>query len=219
MPEFRGVKITRAQESARHAYRRALEKAVRAVSKGSSWRSLQGCLFREHSGWFVSVSPSVHIYEPRTVGHVAVKPMSVDPIFWDLVGLPENRDQTLSFRLFGAWTCQPPTFAEIDIPESDDVNIVAEQILRIADKQLAAESTWSVEGFLQACREQGADKYSYLACQVCALVALHRESEALALCEAAKADGSMGGFMAPQGSFPEMAADWIKQSMAESTRH
>ena len=219
MSEFMGVKITRAQQSARHAYRRALEKAVRAVSKGSAWRSIQGCLFTEHSGWFVSVAPGVQIYEPRTVVNVTAKPMSIDPIFWDLVRLPDNRGQGLSFRLLGAWTCHAPPFAEIDITDSDDVSAVAEQILRTADAQLADVSKWSVESFLETCRTQGADQYSYLACQVSTLIALHRHSEALALCEAAKTDGSVGGFMAPDGNFPEMAADWLKRSMAASTRH
>jgi len=219
MPEFGFVKITRAEELARHAYRRALAKAVRGVSKGSGWRSVQGSLFREHGGWFVSVSPNVYIYERRTVAHVAAKPMSVDPIFWDLVGLPENRDQSLSFRLFGAWTCQPPPFAEIGIPESDDVCLVADQILRTADEQLDSVSSRSVEDFLKTCRESAPDEYSYLACQVCALIALRREPEALELCEAAKGAGSQGGFLAPVGSFPEMAERWIKGSMGKSTRH
>ena len=74
MPEFMGVKITRAQESARHAYRRALEKAVRAASKGSGWRTIEGCLFRDRAGWFVSVCPSVFIYEESTRATVSAKP-------------------------------------------------------------------------------------------------------------------------------------------------
>lgn len=220
MPEFMGVKITRAQQSARHAYRRALERAVRTVSKGTRWRSIQGCLFREQSGWFVSIEPTVYIYEPRTVVRVTAKPMSIDSIFWDLVGLPENRDAPLSFRLLGAWTCRPPEFTETDIAEGENVNDVAARILRVADEQLdTVVSYWSVDEFLKLCRERGAADDSYLACIVSTLIAMHREPEALDLCEAAKAEQSSAGFMAPEGTFPEMAARWLRQSMTSSTRH
>jgi hypothetical protein len=99
MPQLMGVRITRAQESARHAYRRALEKAIRAASKGTGWRSAQGCLFREQSGWFVSVHPAVYIFERVTKAMVVAKPMAIDQIFWELVGFPENSTQPLSFRL------------------------------------------------------------------------------------------------------------------------
>lgn len=220
MPEFMGVKITRAQESARHAYRRALEKAVRAVSKGSGWRTVQGCLFREQSGWFVSIEPAVYIYEPRTPVRVTAKPMSIDPIFWELVGLPENRDQPLSFRLLGAWTCQPPEFAEINVPEGGEPDEVAARILKLADEQINAVTTsFSVEDFLKLCRDHGRADHAYLASEACALVALNRQLEALSLCESAIAEGASGGFVAPAGTFAEMAADWLKKSLDKATRH
>jgi hypothetical protein len=146
--------------------------------------------------------------------------MSIDPIFWDLVGLPENRDAPFSFRFTGAWTCRPPGFAEIEVPESEIASDVAERILSIADEQLnAIVTSWSTDDFLKVCQERGADQDSYLPCTVSALIAMGREPEAASLCEAAKARGSSGGFTAPEGSFPEMAANWLKRSMAASTRH
>ncbi|WP_442580962.1 hypothetical protein ACSBOB_02865 [Mesorhizobium sp. ASY16-5R] len=81
MPEFMGKTITRAQQSARIAYRKALLKAVRITAKGSSWRSIEGCLFQERSGWFVSVIPSVYIFEEVTKATVFAKPMAIDPFF------------------------------------------------------------------------------------------------------------------------------------------
>lgn len=153
-----GVKITRAQESARHAYRRALEKAVRAASKGSGWRSIEGCLFREEAGWFLSVCPSVYIYEQSTKAVVSAKPMTIDRIFWDIVGLPENNDAPLSFRLNGAWACRPPNIDEVLIEEHENVEVVAGRLLEVANEQLAnVVERWSVEEFLQLCRSGGAD--------------------------------------------------------------
>src|SRR5215218_1117672 len=205
MPEFRGIKITRAQESARHAYRRALEKAVRAVSKGTKWRSSQGCLFQDHAGWLVAVQPLVYIYEPITKARVSVKPMSIDPIFWDVAGVSENKSRPLSFRCFGAWTCPAPKLADMDVPENDAVHLVAEQLLRIADEQLETLDSWSLGDFLQVCRKQrAASPDGYLSCVVTTLIAMGREHEALEACTDAEQAGDFDGFVAPEGSFVEM---------------
>lgn len=57
-------------------------------------------MFRERVGWFVSVCPLVFIiYEESTKATVSAKPMAIDPIFWGIVGLPENAERALSFRL------------------------------------------------------------------------------------------------------------------------
>ena len=220
MPDFMGVKITRAEESARHAYRRALEKAVRTASKGSGWRSIEGCLFREQDGWFVSVCPSVYIFEKSTKAAVEAKPMSIDPIFWDIVGLPENNDAPLSFRLNGAWTCRPPRFDEVSIEEHEDVGVMAARLLDAANERLEhVFGQLSVEDFLQFCRTSGATEDSYLPCVVSTLIALGREHEALDAAKSAKVRGDSGGFLAPEGSFTDLAADWISASMAKATRH
>jgi hypothetical protein len=101
-------KMSRAETSARHRYRRELDKAVREISRGTKWRSTDGRLFRESSGWFVSATPSVHINAEKTDVLIEVKPMTIDPIFWDIVKTPENRKAPLSLRLNGAWVCHPP---------------------------------------------------------------------------------------------------------------
>jgi hypothetical protein len=220
MPEFMGVKITRTEESARHAYRRALWKAVRSASKGSEWRSIEGCLFREQDGWFVSVCPSVYIYEKSTKASVSVKPMSIDPIFWEIVGLSENNDAPLSFRLNGAWACRPPAFDEVSIEEHELVEVAAARFLEAANERLAhVIGHLSAEDFLQICRTSGAQEDSYLPCIVSTLIALGREHEALDACKLAKARGGSGGFLAPEGTFTDMATRWISASMAKATRH
>ena len=219
MPDPTGPKLTRAQVSARYAYRRALEKAVRSASKGSGWQATQGCLFREQSGWFLSICPGVYIDHHRTDVIVTAKPMSIDPIFWDIVGLPENRDLPLSFRMNGAWTCGPPAFAQIEVDECEEVDEVARRILEIASQQIDAVLAWGVNGFLRVCQENGADAYSYLAPRVCTLIAMGRQPEALHICVSAQKADETGGFTAPEGSFVEMAISWLNKSMNDATRH
>lgn len=218
MPEFMGKKITRAQETARHAYRKALAKAVRAAAKGTDWRSIEGCLFREKSGWFVSVSPSVYIFEEITKAQVSAKPMTIDPIFWEINGLRENENTPLSFRLNGAWVCRAPDFAEIEVPENSDASIVAACLLATADKQLdTIIASWSPEAFLSFCQTENAERGHYLPSVVTMLIAIGRDDEALAACEDAILNHQTGGFLAPDGTFPEMAAEWLRTRLNNRT--
>lgn len=220
MPEFMGKRITRAEESARHAYRRALEKSLRARVKGTGWKSAHGTIFREQAGWFIGASPSVYIYERVTKAVISVKPMVIDPIFWDIVGLSENRGQPLSFRAGGAWVCRPPYYAELCLEESDDPAVVAEGIfVAVADQLQNVTRSHSLERFLSACREASSSDGAYLSSIVPTLVALHRQDEALAICEEACSQGLEGGFLAPEGSFVEMAAAYLRKLAIEATRH
>jgi hypothetical protein len=219
MPDSTGVNFTRTQISARHAYRRALEKAVRVVSKGTGWRTIEGCLFREQGGWFISACPAVLINAEATKAIVSAKPMTIDPVFWGIVDMPENAAMPLSFRLNGAWTCQPPRFDEVPIPEDQDASVVAARLLATANDRLAVVERWSVETFLQLCRSSATTEDSYLTCVVASLVTLGRESEALDACKAAKGRGANGGFLSREGSFTDMATRWLTAELAQTTLH
>ncbi len=220
MPEYGGKKITRAEESARHAYSRALDKSLRARVKGTVWKSAYGSIFREEAGWFISVSASVYIYEHVTKAIVNVKPMAIDPIFWDLTGLPENRSQPLSFRANGAWACRPPYFAEVSLEEDDDPAVVVERLFVVATEQLAeVTQSYSLERFLTVCREASPIDGAYLSSIIPTLIAMHRQDEALAICEETCLQGLSGGFHAPEGTFVKMAAAYLRKSTMDATRH
>jgi hypothetical protein len=96
---------------------------------------------------------------------IRVKPMAIDPIFWDLVGLPENREQPLSFRANGAWTCRPPYFAELDIEEHTDSAVVADRMIAAATDQLEnVLRSYTLDAFLLTCRDGAEANESYLPC-------------------------------------------------------
>lgn len=189
-------------------------------AKGTGWKSARGSIFREQAGWFIVASPSVYIYEHVTKAVISVKPMAIDPIFWDLVGLPENREQALSFRSNGAWICRPPNFAELDIEENDDPTIVANRLIAVATDQLEnVLRSYSFDAFLLTCRDVAGAMGSYLPCVITTLIAMDRENEALAVCEEASAQGFGGGFLAPEGSFVEMAAAYLRRLHVCATQH
>jgi len=215
-----GKKFTRAEVSARHAYSRALDKSLRATAKGTGWKAAYGAMFCEKAGWFVDVTPSVHIYEDTTKALIRVKPMAIDPIFWDLVGLPENRDLPLSFRSNGAWTCSVPYYAELDVDEDGNADAVAKRFIAIATELLTEiVSTCSLESFLSKCFNVPSIEGAYLSSVVCTLVVLGRQSEALAICVDASSKGLSGGFSAPGGTFSEMAAAHLRKIEGTVTLH
>ena len=220
MPEFMGKKITRAEEAARHAYRRSLEKALRPQARSAGWKSAGGLIFREQAGWFIWASPSVYVYEHVTKAVISVKPMAIDPIFWDIVGLPDNREQPLSFRANGAWTCRPPCFAEPEIEEHDDHTVIAERLITAATNQLQTVlRSYTIDAFLLTCRNRSEVNGSYLSCFVTTLIALGRVDDALAACEEASTHGLDGGFLAPEGSFVNMATTYLRRLKVDATRH
>jgi hypothetical protein len=213
MPEYNGVKITRAEEKARHAFRRELERAMRQVAKGSNWRCTGGTLFRDMGGWFVEVYPSVFIFRRETRAALRLKPMGIDPIFWDIVNTPENHGSSLSFRALGAWTCRTPPFSEMVIDEVDmNAPAAAQHVLNWANSEATRlEGKITLDSFLSFIDSQPAEaeKGAYLAARVTTLVMLGRAEQARRLCEEARAQSQPGGFFAQGGTFPEMALGWL----------
>ena len=220
MPEFMGKKITKAGESARHAYRRALEKSIRTQANGTGWKSAGGSMFREAAGWFFQAAPAVYIYEPDTKLGVSVKPMAIDPILWQLLGVPELGKQSLSFRATGALTCRPRCFDEQPIEENDDPAIVADRLIAAATKHFENTlQSYSLDAFLIDCREAAGRTENYLPSLVATLIAMNQEGEALAVCEQARARGAIGGLLFPGSSFVEMAVNRLQQRHTDAVRH
>ncbi|WP_265529673.1 hypothetical protein [Sphingomicrobium marinum] len=195
----------------RTQFRRDVARAVRTVSKKSGWRASQGCLFREFDDWFVSASPVVALNAASTRGVVRAKPMSIDPLFWEIVGLPENKQQPLSFRLTGAFTCREPTFRETAIEEAENPEAVAARLLELANASLKDLERYSIDQFIDLCRAGGADADSYISAMVPALIVSDRQGEALDACRAARERDSGGGFFFPDGSFCDLAIRWIER--------
>lgn len=218
MPTFDGHKITRAEEAARHAFSRALVKAVREAAKGTGWRCNGGMLFRELNGWFFHAYPGVIIYRRETTASLRVKPMAIDPIFWDLVNMPENQEQSLSFRALGAWVCQAPTVEEAAINEFDmDPAATAAEFVRWT--QNAAERalrSLTLEAFADLVdRAQRPGPFNpFHATKLVTQILMGRSDEALQLSSEAVQSGNVGGGLTSEGSFSEMALKWLDAQRA-----
>ena len=63
---------------------------------------------------------------------LSIKPMALDLLFWEIVGLSENLALPLSFRERGAWVLRPPA-TEVEVgSDCDDVDALAAEVLRVA---------------------------------------------------------------------------------------
>ena len=202
--------LSRAEQRERRALSRAVAGELKRLVRGTGWRISQGWIFREYLGWFIEVRGIVRVGKPRTTVEWRAKPMGLDPVFWDIVGTPENREQPLSFRLFGAWTCRVPAMIEAEIPEGDAQSEgIARAVLAWADSQFTAtEPSRSLDAFVELLRDHPRRGF-YLASYISALILMHRHNEALAECATAIESGEAGGFNVGRLTFPDMAKAWL----------
>jgi len=222
VPEHQGHRISRAEELARHAYKRQLVRELRQAAKGSGWKIADGLLFRDYHGWFVKILNGPIIYWRETIMYMHIKPMGIDPLFWDLLGMPENRRKSLSFRGLGAWTCRPVEFAYGGIEDGMDAAGTARRIVEWADHELekarADLTTDRFLGRLRAAPEQ-VERGRLTSSLIMTLLAAGREEEAEQACNEAIERGSSGGFFPAQGTFPMAALEHIRAVRAARTRH
>ncbi len=105
-------KIGREEEKQRRVLGKAVGAEIKRLAKGTGWRFSQGVLFREFNGWFISASVSVWVSKRRSTVTLNCKPMTLDPVFWEIVEAESNAAMPLSFRHFGAWTFTTPDIAQ-----------------------------------------------------------------------------------------------------------
>jgi len=107
MPQSR-----REYEKARKTLGAAVSAELKRMAPAKGWRFAWGWLFQERDGWFLDVRGGPWVRQDCTTVEFRAKPMALDPLFWEIVKTPENVTEALSFRLFGAWTCQGPAWSE-----------------------------------------------------------------------------------------------------------
>lgn len=101
--------------SARRLFGNKCLVALAALTKGSNWKKSREFVVRQQDGLFLAGKLTVYLNADRLVASLDSKPMSLDPILWDILNLPENNRMPLSFRAMGAFTCQSLTQAEADL--------------------------------------------------------------------------------------------------------
>lgn len=73
--------------------------------KGTGWKKSRSALINQSEDFFQAIYVSAHRNDAKTTAVLRLKPMAIDPIFWDVFDLPENKKEPISFRAWGAFTC------------------------------------------------------------------------------------------------------------------
>ncbi|MEF2071082.1 hypothetical protein [Consotaella aegiceratis] len=209
------AKLTRAERKERKALAKATVAVLKTSARSYKWRVARDSLFKDHNGRFVEVQASIVNWAYKTRMAARIKPMALDPVFWNIVGMPENAKLPLSFRAFGAWVCSAPTVVEDEINEGDgSPETLAANILDWANSQMASPMlTADCETYLEYLQTLSK---GYFANRVAMLCLMGRYEDARAACLAAIEQDDSGGFGQLVNdkivNFPTMVIHWLDRN-------
>ena len=133
----------------------------------AGWRCANGGIFLQQGDWFIDVLPSL-LWKRGVMARLSAKPMKVDPVFWSIVGLPENGTLPLSFRANGAWVLRPPfseAFIALNEPEPE---LLACALVKWATDRLPEVAALSIDNLLGTLEETGdRDVKNFAALEIC----------------------------------------------------
>lgn len=125
-------KLTREQQRTVRQRNKEFQAALKRNARANEWRYAGGLIFRQSVDWFMDILPSL-LWEHGLIARLRIKPMALDPLFWDIVGLPENNALPISFRAMGAWVLRPKTKDEYIGLDINDVETLATDLFRWAN--------------------------------------------------------------------------------------
>lgn len=207
------AKLTLAERKERRALAKATMAVLKKTARDHKWKIARESLFKEHGGWFVEVQATISPWERATDTLMKIKPMAVDPIFWEIVGFPENSKLPLSFQAFGAWVCGSPIITENRIEEGDgSPETLAGNILTWSNAQMAHPLLRAdYETYLDVLESKGDGFFENRMALLCVM---GRHAEARKECRHA-IERDFGGSFEKIGkdgqgtTFPMMVLDWI----------
>lgn len=172
----------------RYAFSRAAIKALAAVAKGSGWKKTGPWLFREQDGHLLVGQLTVWVDQVRSVAQMEVKPVALDPILWDILGMEDNRKSPLSLQVNGAFTTSLLPQKEADVELAGDTpEQVAASFLAFCDREAPVVLAGLRQTpFLEQVRHHPnqTERGAYAISLVVALIAAGQPEEAAAEAEA-----------------------------------
>lgn len=77
------AKLTREQQNAVKRRDKDFDAALKLAAKATGWHHARGTVFRQSGDWFIGMLPSL-LWEHGAIVRMMVKPMALDPLFWDI---------------------------------------------------------------------------------------------------------------------------------------
>lgn len=221
------AKLTRDQKKAANQRSKAYYAALKGGARNAGWRFVQQQLFRQTDGWFINVLSSP-LWERGARVRIVVKPMALDPLFWDIVGLGANEKLPLSFRAIGAWVLRPAWTEEMVALNTMDGQQLAADVADWSDRRAnAILQTTSLESMLCELPDGPAMFGQRLALAICLHILNGNLDEAMRLCRTKGPDSPThpeeGGFVTglegnTKISFVDQAIAWIERKQGSAIR-
>ncbi|WP_411957130.1 hypothetical protein [Paracoccus homiensis] len=111
-------------------YIKAMQSQLRAAVKGTGWKQAKGVVFRQSGHWFIAGhwrNVSANPDDGLRI-EIMAKPMAIDPLLWEVMGLQENNALPLSFRYWGAIICGTPVLKCEIIDEIDPAEAMTSMV-------------------------------------------------------------------------------------------
>jgi hypothetical protein len=202
--------VTKEERAARRDYRKAFAKALTAAARPTRFQTANGCLYDTRDGWFVAVGIALRPDRTSTRLVAHIKPMAIDPIFWEAMALGDKWRRPLWKRHLGLAIRDPP-FAEIEIHDGNRAEPAAAHFLRQAETWAGSTFDLSLADYLSRCRAAEKRRFHYFAAIATTLLAMGCEQEALELCRAATVAGNNGGYRQDKRDFADRLAELIER--------
>ena len=223
IPEW-PTKLTREKHRAAKQRGKDFEVALKRDARAAGWRYARSSVFRQSGDWFISILPSL-LWERGVFVRMLVKPMALDPLFWDIVGLSENNMLPLSFRETGAWVLRPPWIESCIGLNAIEVELLAKDVFDWGNMQMSQTlAIISITSMLAALSESNQVR-NRLALAICLHILAKDMDSAFKLCRLNDPDThpSMrenGGFSTRNcdgsySTFLDQARDWIARKRRE----
>ena len=196
----------------------AFKVALKTQAKGTGWRHADGSIFKQKDEWFLCNSPSL-AYKSGVILQWKCKPMAIDPLFWEIFHLEENRKQPLSFRDRGAWTIRPLGPNKYIARDETSPEKLAEAVIQWSNKRREEVADLTLDVMLAnlgPLNKLSANKAE----AICLLILLGQLDEAERLCRESDPKDS-GGYTSARKNggdrFYDYALDWIANKKASKS--
>lgn len=218
LPTWPG-KLTREQQRSAKQRGKDFDAALKGAARETGWRFARGEVFRQSGDWFISIVPSL-LWGRGAIVRMTIKPMALDPLFWNIVGLDENEALPLSFRATGAWVLRPPSIDDHVGLSTREVEQLASEVLRWGDQRTSKiVGTISLDTMLAELVKNEPLRGQHRALAACLHILAGDHETATRLCRVADTDAhpmlrDSGGFTTHNSdgsisTFFDQARDWI----------
>jgi len=107
----------------KHVREQAYNESLRRILSPTRWRFSHGSMFRTEHDWYLANLPTL-AYGEGVVMCLSYKPMAIDPLFWDVMGLSVDAYESLPFRNQVPYAIRAPSvqaFIGTDISSEEEL--------------------------------------------------------------------------------------------------